>query len=164
MGALYHLKQRLVDFANVVQENLNRSDTVPSSKVLHDETTEIKESLSALEDGINGTITMQSGYTLQGNSYAKRYGNRFEVRLHLYSSAAITASTNLASVTFDGKRFPNIERSVGVMAQTQNSQLNGVITGYLTAGGAGNIVVGDYISTANPKEVEIYFSGFLADA
>ena len=46
MGALYHLKQRLVDFANVVQQNLNRSDTVPSSKVLYDETTEIKESLS----------------------------------------------------------------------------------------------------------------------
>ena len=45
MGALYHLKQRLVDFANVVQENLNRSDTVPSSKVLYD----VTESLSTID-------------------------------------------------------------------------------------------------------------------
>lgn len=48
MGALYHLKQKLVDFANVVQQNLNRSDTVPSSKVLYDETNEIKESISTV--------------------------------------------------------------------------------------------------------------------
>lgn len=37
MGALYYLKQKLVDFANVVQSNVNRSDTVPSSKVVYDE-------------------------------------------------------------------------------------------------------------------------------
>ena len=36
MGALYHLKQKLVDFCNVIQENVSRTDTVPSSKVVYD--------------------------------------------------------------------------------------------------------------------------------
>lgn len=36
MGALYYLKQKLVDFANVIQTNSNRTDTVPSSKVVYD--------------------------------------------------------------------------------------------------------------------------------
>ena len=35
MGALYYLKQKLVDFANVIQTNENRTDTVPRSAVVY---------------------------------------------------------------------------------------------------------------------------------
>ena len=69
MGALYHLKQRLVDFANVVQQNLNRSDTVPSSKVLYDETTEIKESLSTnvVRSDISQNLSVSEQGRARGN-------------------------------------------------------------------------------------------------
>ena len=47
MGALYHLKQRLVDFCNVIQQNVNRTDTVPSSAVVYSGLKALNDSLDA---------------------------------------------------------------------------------------------------------------------
>lgn len=53
MGALYHLKQKLVDFCNVIQENVSRTDTVPSSKVVYD----LKADTDADIQELNNTLT-----------------------------------------------------------------------------------------------------------
>lgn len=35
MGSLYHLGQKLVDFANIITKHANRNDTVPSSSLVY---------------------------------------------------------------------------------------------------------------------------------
>lgn len=52
MGALYHLKQKLVDFCNVIQENVSRTDTVPSSKVVYDLKADSDSQISDLNDSL----------------------------------------------------------------------------------------------------------------
>lgn len=48
MGALYHLKQKLVDFCNVIQENVSRTDTVPSSKVVYDLSQPVQKTITSM--------------------------------------------------------------------------------------------------------------------
>ena len=80
MGALYHLKQKLVDFCNVIQENVSRTDTVPSSKVVYDLKADSDSQISDLNDSLTknniGTfidITSQSTspnkYTFPSDGY-----------------------------------------------------------------------------------------------
>lgn len=49
MGALYHLKQRLVDFCNVAFTNQNSDATVPSSKVVYDGLNQLNDNIEKLE-------------------------------------------------------------------------------------------------------------------
>lgn len=62
MGALYHLKQKLVDFCNVIQENVSRTDTVPSSKVVYDLKADTDSQISALNDSLTNCMIVK-GYT-----------------------------------------------------------------------------------------------------
>lgn len=52
MGALYHLKQRLVDFCNVIQQNVNRTDTVPSSAVVYSGLKALNDSLTTANNSV----------------------------------------------------------------------------------------------------------------
>lgn len=52
MGALYHLKQKLVDFCNVIQENVSRTDTVPSSKVVYDLKADTDADIQSINDSL----------------------------------------------------------------------------------------------------------------
>ena len=63
MGALYHLKQRLVDFCNVVQQNVNRTDTVPSSAVVYSELKTLNDSLKNSYFASRYSITVEQSAT-----------------------------------------------------------------------------------------------------
>lgn len=68
MGALYYLKQKLVDFANVIQENVSRTDTVPSSKVVYDGLNYVDPQKGTLASGdLNACVTPGS-YTISGSN------------------------------------------------------------------------------------------------
>lgn len=70
MGALYHLKQKLVDFCNVIQENVSRTDTVPSSKVVYD-------ALAEVNDAVDVTSQFVLGETISTNVfYVYKRGKR----------------------------------------------------------------------------------------
>lgn len=71
MGALYHLKQKLVDFCNVIQENVSRTDTVPSSKVVYDLKADSDSQISDLNDSLASLIlTETTSVTTNASGYA----------------------------------------------------------------------------------------------
>ena len=78
MGALYHLKQKLVDFCNVIQENVSRTDTVPSSKVVYDLKADTDADIQELNTSLSGRITqVTKTMTTNANGYIAGAGNGF---------------------------------------------------------------------------------------
>lgn len=71
MGALYHLKQKLVDFCNVIQENVSRTDTVPSSKVVYDLKADSDSQISTINDSLNNGA---QGYSKLPDGTLIQYG------------------------------------------------------------------------------------------
>lgn len=81
MGALYHLKQRLVDFCNVIQQNVSRTDTVPSSKVVYDLKADSDSQISDLNDSLSNkrafkiTVNLSPTVTVPANGAATLLDN-----------------------------------------------------------------------------------------
>lgn len=73
MGALYHLKQKLVDFCNVIQENVSRTDTVPSSKVVYDLKADSDSQISDLNDSLTNRTHPTDTISLTSNGLTLRY-------------------------------------------------------------------------------------------
>ena len=97
MGALYHLNQRLVDFANVVQENLNRSDTVPSSKVLYDLDVERKK--SQIPDVVSLPETYQWSATFSEANFNASYVAPNDGYLYVAAAASNSVTYEQAYTT-----------------------------------------------------------------
>lgn len=133
MGALYHLKQKLVDFCNVIQENVSRTDTVPSSKVVYDLKADTDEQIADAISTKTADFTVSSKVTVQAKSLYK-YGNVAEIYL--------SGTTNEALAAWD-VIIPSLPDGFKPRAATNNAYqatINGALT-YANLNGAGTFNV-----------------------
>lgn len=71
MGALYYLKQKLVDFANVIQTNENRTDTVPSSAVVYGVNANLNKLLVTRNYDYDYTVNANSALEISATDFGK---------------------------------------------------------------------------------------------
>ena len=117
MGALYHLKQKLVDFCNVIQENVSRTDTVPSSKVVYDLSQPVELDLSSLTWGVSYDPVY---------SYAYRVGKIaiFQIKLAQALTGNTVAFSGLPTEFRPRKYSCGIITSMNVGAKTARAQIS----------------------------------------
>lgn len=85
MGSLYHLGQKLVDFANIITRHANRNDTVPSSSLVY----KGAKNIATIEDS---NVASQA-YSV-GN-FLILDGQLYRVTNAIASGGTITVGTNV---------------------------------------------------------------------
>lgn len=132
MGALYHLKQKLVDFCNVIQENVSRTDTVPSSKVVYDLKADTDADIQELNNSVANQIkwvkvpTITIGALSAGQS---GYGSY---------SATIPSGYKATGICTVNKAHPGGGHAFYVIAAVSDG-LTGTFTEYYTYGAVGTV-------------------------
>lgn len=121
MGSLYHLGQKLVDFANIITGHANRNDTVPSSSLVY----KGAQNIATIEDSNVASQAYSVGDFLILDGVLYRVTNA------IASGGTITVGTNVTSDSV-GSELKTLNDSLANIGTSLSSTT--VLTSSLTAG------------------------------